>query len=250
MEHLPEILFASSIVLSRLYFIISSSKESSDHIASNKPHTPPYKFSSTPPPPPSTTYLNNPVNKVPISVIPSSPWASIRQIVGQIFPDYNNSDFSHSSGSLSHLADRLLCEPLSGGLSNLLFKVTIPSNNDGDLNIYLLFRVDADSPTEAVALVNKPVECRIFTMLSKAKLAPTFYGQFQNGRVEEFYSDSSPISFSEMGATAAQLQFPNNRLSYAYSIAELMAEMHSLRVPENVCEVSERSGDESHPLLN
>jgi len=73
-------------------------------------------------------------------------------------------------------------------------------------------------------------------MLSKAGIAPKFYGRFLNGRIEEFYSDSRPIKFSEMGASAPQCLSPDVRSGgYAWGIATSMAGLHSLSVPSGVC---------------
>jgi len=72
----------------------------------------------------------------------------------------------------------------------------------------------------------------------QAGIAPKFYGRFINGRIEEFYNNSRPISWSEMGATEKQLQNPDVWHCFAWGIATEMAKLHSITVKEGICKTN------------
>jgi thiamine kinase-like enzyme len=65
------------------------------------------------------------------------------------------------------------------------------------------------------------VENRLVAWLSKNRVAPIFYGRFENGRVEEFYHSVTPLNIQEMK-------------DYAPKIARALSEFHRLDVPDSV----------------
>ena len=164
-------------------------------------------------------------------------------------------------------------KPLDGGLSNHLFLVTkdmpqsapnsaIESNHRSESHApnneayqisgtgynTILVRVYPDSEhkrdTDAspndesnLALVDRNVENNIFAWLASANEAPVYFGQFRNGRLEEFYEGYRPLAAVEMGHP-----------KFARAIGMAMARLHRLNVPNGImtCDVekSKRSGGE------
>jgi len=115
----------------------------------------------------------------------------------------------------------LVVSPLSGGLSNVLFVVTSSSQHHQHHH-QVLVRIQQDTTTAAQdALVNVEEENLVMAWLSQQGKAPTYYGRFENGRVEEFYSDYTPLSSAEM-------------LLYQTQIASLLASIHAMVPPESV----------------
>jgi thiamine kinase-like enzyme len=103
--------------------------------------------------------------------------------------------------------------PLSGGLSNELFVVTSLSTL-----VSVLVRIH---PPENHTIVDRDVENRLVAWLSQQGMAPIFYGRFENGRVEEFYADVSPLRSQEMK-------------DYAPKIARVLSDFHRLEVPATI----------------
>ena len=106
---------------------------------------------------------------------------------------------------------QLTVESLSGGLSNVLFVVRSAQGRS------VLVRIHSRFLTE----VERDDENRMLAWLSKRGIAPTFYGRFHNGRVEEFFQGYFPLSFKDMHLYHAQ-------------IASLLSSLHSSTVPESV----------------
>jgi thiamine kinase-like enzyme len=100
---------------------------------------------------------------------------------------------------------------LNGGLSNVLFVVHSPQGATCLVRIHSLHSIIAERDDEN----------RILAWLSKRGVAPTFYGRFENGRVEEFYQGYVPLAFHEMH-------------SYHSQVASLLSQLHSSQVPESV----------------
>jgi len=135
-------------------------------------------------------------------------------------------------------------KPLTGGLSNHLFLV---SNSDFSTDIVggdtaetdtVMVRIHPDGPDgdsnkrdnnqeEAFSIIDRECETKLASWLalqredlphSRGSMAPTMYGRFENGRVEEFYSNVRPLAWAEMK-------------TYAPWIAQSMASFHSLGAP-------------------
>ena len=120
----------------------------------------------------------------------------------------------------------LTIKPLTGGLSNELFIVQTSYSPQG-----VLVRIhpstssssddeDYDDDEEA-AFIDRDIENKLVAWLSSQNIGPTYYGRFNNGRVEEFYSNVKPLSCHEMS-------------KYAISIATNLATFHSLDVPTTI----------------
>jgi thiamine kinase-like enzyme len=195
-----------------------------------------------------TIYENNPYKVVPIHVDATAAsqercHAQIREVIQVLCPFLMMSS-SSSSSSVDSSKASLSIRPLTGGLSNLLFLVSGSStNNNNEIQTTVLVRIHPEStghdgvvtspetqptsPVVSFSIVNRELENRFAAWLATQnssnsnknnKLAPTVYGRFDNGRVEEFYNHVRPLSCPEMKL-------------YAKHIAPQMAFFHQLPDP-------------------
>ena len=125
--------------------------------------------------------------------------------------------------------------PLSGGLSNELFVLSTTQNGKHQPSVLVRIHPQVE---EQHSMVDRAMENRITAWLSSLRIGPTYYGRFQNGRVEEFYSQHVPLSHNEMPVYGAS------------HVAPIMAQFHSLRVPSGVLEPSDVRGDIFHRISN
>jgi thiamine kinase-like enzyme len=151
--------------------------------------------------PAATPYRDDASTIVPRHIDTQSPdfHDQVREVVREVCPNFVEED----------LEIRLL----SGGLSNELSVVTSSATQTS-----VLVRVH---PSENHTILEREVENRLVAWLSKNRVAPIFYGRFENGRVEEFYDSVTPLSIQEMK-------------DYAPKIARALSEFHRLDVPESV----------------
>jgi thiamine kinase-like enzyme len=153
--------------------------------------------------------------------------------------DDHNDDDSEDSGD-SEGSD-LQIKPLTGGLSNHLFIVSATSRGRGRqqhlplASVSVLVRVHPEtSPGSSVEIVHREWENRFAAWLAaqnndggmsgsdtSKRLAPTVYGRFENGRVEEFYPNVKPLTWGQMK-------------DYAPQIAASLADFHRLDAPSHV----------------
>lgn len=117
----------------------------------------------------------------------------------------------------------LIVKTLTGGTSNELFIVSRttssapPSSSSSSSSV--LVRIHPNNDDEGV--VDRDVENQLAAWLSEQGIGPTYYGRFENGRVEEFYQNVAPLTSHEM---------PN----YAPQIAQAMADFHCLEAPSTI----------------
>jgi ethanolamine kinase len=147
----------------------------------------------------------------------------IFKILQEIIPCFLS--FWHIDGP-SHLVVR----PLQGGLSNYLYTVQ-PRTKEYNTNMFtssdsdtmipcsILVRIHEDATATTITaaedddtplrflndkrnlhvdLVNRCTENHISAVLSSKGLAPTYFGRFQNGRLEEFCENVRPLKHIEM----------------------------------------------------
>ncbi|XP_023029482.1 choline/ethanolamine kinase isoform X2 [Leptinotarsa decemlineata] len=112
---------------------------------------------------------------------------------------------------------------ISGGLSNLLYHVSLPDNlltdpKTQDEPKEVLIRVYGQTHGEG-AIESLITESVIFTLLSERGLGPKLHGIFPGGRIEE-YINARPLLNRELA---------DQRLSVL--IAQKMASIHSMEVP-------------------
>ena len=170
----------------------------------------------------STKYLNNPSIQAPFTIDLSAPkevkYEQIFDIIAEITPQ-----FLHKGGISSVEKEKLKIEdltikPLIGGLSNLLFLVSKPTSINASEEIcHLLVRAHSIDDDEDKSLVNRNSENKIMAWLAslQSNAAPTYYGRFQNGRLEEFYDGVRPLTCHEM-----------REVPFARAIAIELANMH------------------------
>mmetsp|Transcript_32240 Transcript_32240/g.75789 ORF Transcript_32240/g.75789 Transcript_32240/m.75789 type:complete len:493 (+) Transcript_32240:154-1632(+) len=160
----------------------------------------------------------------------------IQEIVEILCPFLGNPN-NDSNGDCDPPTPRQCFEikPLTGGLSNHLFLIS----NDAKTVLVRIHPDDDDDDdderkngnetananangngTVGFSFVDRESEPKFAVWLAshKDKLAPTVYGRFLNGRVEEFYANVRPLSCVEM-------KF------YAPWIAQRMAAFHALEAP-------------------
>jgi len=179
----------------------------------------------------TSIYVNNPTDILPLTVPKwdvavssaalknnSRIFDTIREIVTTFCPDVTITD-----------VDDLEITQLGGGLTNVLYLV---KGHEGKGVVNCLVRVNGSE--ESDILVDRQIENRVSSCLSKMSLAPIYFGRFQNGRVEEFYTGSSPLSPSKMHPGDSQLSSPAECNSYCWRILESMSKMHLLEIPEGV----------------
>lgn len=106
---------------------------------------------------------------------------------------------------------------LTGGLSNELFIVTRKNASAPSV----LVRIHPDEGDDEDGMVDRDVENHLAAWLSEKGIAPAYYGRFENGRIEEFYENVTPLSSSTMA-------------KYASQISVLMAKFHGLKAPNDV----------------
>jgi thiamine kinase-like enzyme len=201
----------------------------------------------------TTIYKNNPYQSVPIRIDTSASaetlYSQVTDIIKVLCPFL-------SFGNGSPLSIR----PLTGGLSNHLFLVSSSSNHNAqDTPSTVLVRIHPESGSDhssipqdhqpplsslslssssttkttsssssasSFSIVNRELENRFAAWLATQttatgdRLAPTVFGRFENGRVEEFYDHVRPLSCSEMK-------------HYAPYIAPQMASFHQLPDPSD-----------------
>ena len=166
-----------------------------------------------------TKYLNNPSIQAPLLIDLSAPinvkYQQIFDIIAEITPQ-----FLHRDGVEEEMIkiEDLTIKPLSGGLSNLLFLVSKPvSTNSSNEICHLLVRAHNEDESENESLVNRNSENKIMAWLASlhSNAAPTYYGRFRNGRIEQFYDGVRTLTCHEM-----------REPPFARAIAIELAKMH------------------------
>jgi len=141
--------------------------------------------------------------------------------------------------------DSLQIKPLTGGLSNHLLLVsnsTFSGDDDGTTTAIeytrpnaVLVRIYPDEVSRGIdteakdcfSMIDRESETKFVSWLAsqredlqhnRGSMAPTVYGCFENGRIEEFYSNVRPLAWAEMKI-------------YAPLIAQSLASFHSLKSP-------------------
>ncbi|CAG9806187.1 unnamed protein product [Chironomus riparius] len=144
------------------------------------------------------------------------------------------------SGAWKNISsDEIQVKRMSGGLSNFLYYVSLPNNNESNTiddstistkrtrkesyhNIMeptkVLLRIYGQSHGEN-ALENMLTESVVFALLSERQLGPKLHGIFPGGRIEQ-YIPARSLTTSEL--SDAQI---------SAKIAEKMGQIHSLHIP-------------------
>ena len=183
-------------------------------------------------------YLNNPGLIFPVSIPDSVKNPEVTQ--KEIFAVIVRIVKEMCQGMEQLYIEDLDISELGGGLTNKLYLVR---GLEEDLNLANLSEkknkvkvlVRVNGPPESDILVNRTTENRISSMLSHNKIAPVYYGRFENGRVEEFYENANTLSYLEMRPTAEQIKVGSGECkSYAWSIASAIGSIHKLQVSDGI----------------
>lgn len=204
----------------------------------------------------STEYRNNADKILGIRVDTSSSVAvrdeQIRRVIEVLCPfllaDDSYDDCQDDDDSEVSSEGDLQIKPLTGGLSNHLFIVNSNNGRAGrgcrrrtTAPTSVLVRVHPETSPDGgnVEIVHREWENRFAAWLAAQNdgsaataaaataadqthsMAPTVYGRFENGRVEEFYENVRPLTWGEMK-------------DYAPQIASSMADFHRLDAPPHV----------------
>ncbi|KAK7277376.1 hypothetical protein RIF29_18527 [Crotalaria pallida] len=86
-------------------------------------------------------------------------------------------------GDIIEDVSSLVVEPLKGGMTNEVIKISWPAKNDGHHIRSVLVRLYGEG---VEVLFDKEVEIQTFEWMSKHGHGPRLLGSFTNGRVEEF----------------------------------------------------------------
>eukprot|EP00755_Sulcionema_specki_P018634 Sspe_Gene.67393::Locus_39768_Transcript_1_1_Confidence_1.000_Length_1013::g.67393::m.67393/K00894/ETNK, EKI; ethanolamine kinase len=96
-------------------------------------------------------------------------------------------------------SDDVTVTQISGGITNLLFKLSVRGHDPLLVRLY---------GTNTDIMIDRMEENRVFAELSKVNFAPTYYGQFEGGRIEgwiearplepEQLSQQSPVNFVKL----------------------------------------------------
>lgn len=126
-------------------------------------------------------YLHNPRLVCPLKAAPSEP-ASLLKVVQHIVPAW---------GMSVQGEEAVRIEPLTGGITNVLFKLT-PVSPGPPIVIVRLFGEGTE------LFVDRDIENVVFSELSRLEMgSPIFYGLFENGRVEG-YLEARAVTPEEM----------------------------------------------------
>lgn len=204
----------------------------------------------------SSKYLNNPDICAPISVDVNETERvrnfQIVEAVEHICPWFlhsssntNNSSSECANEDKKHEESLFDTSPLyeikqlGGGLSNYLYTITIHSRDNATTTAspILLIRInnttsskkksddgtDENNSKHDIELVNAETENKIMAYLSKSnskdfQYSPMYYGRFQNGRIEEFYSNYKTLTSHEI-------------LQNSRELSKIMAKYHQVQIP-------------------
>ncbi|XP_018563131.1 choline/ethanolamine kinase [Anoplophora glabripennis] len=143
--------------------------------------------------------------------------AEMRDLASRICRDYLNGAWKKVT------AQNIGFKHISGGLSNLLYHVSLPDDlwkesRFQDEPREVLIRVYGQTHGEGAleALITESV---VFTLLSERNLGPKLHGIFPGGRIEQ-YINARPLLTKELADEKLSVQ-----------IAQKMATIHSMQVP-------------------
>eukprot|EP00281_Chroomonas_sp_CCMP1168_P018627 CAMPEP_0206221296 /NCGR_PEP_ID=MMETSP0047_2-20121206/5334_1 /ASSEMBLY_ACC=CAM_ASM_000192 /TAXON_ID=195065 /ORGANISM="Chroomonas mesostigmatica_cf, Strain CCMP1168" /LENGTH=362 /DNA_ID=CAMNT_0053644011 /DNA_START=33 /DNA_END=1121 /DNA_ORIENTATION=+ len=132
---------------------------------------------------------------------------SARQIVAALIPHARADD-----------SDTLAVTPVTGGITNALYKCTFAVGKGDERRAPVLVRVFGGE-----GMIDRKRDNLLFISLSKAGLGPKCLGLFDNGRVEEFLEGCTTMTCDDLG-----------KKDIAAGIAVQLARVHSFEPPAEV----------------
>ena len=135
-----------------------------------------------------------------------------------------------------YLSLNIDCDPslyqvkkVTGGITNALFAVSGFSSNDThsivEFNSVLLRVFGAEG------MIDRDIETSTFACLCDAGIAPGYLGRFQNGRVESWLDNFSPLGFDEL-----------SNPDISRKIAKKMSEVHKFEVNKELLKYHSEPG--------
>lgn len=127
-------------------------------------------------------------------------------------------DVLPDAGEIEALLTRLIVEPITGGITNTLYKVSglLLNNSVKPANAHsfpvdtVLLRVFG-----AEGMIDRDNENSVYAALSAARIAPAYYGRFANGRIEGWMDNMRALATTEL-----------SRSNIASGIAASLANLH------------------------
>ena len=130
----------------------------------------------------------------------------IRRVVATLLQHCNNTNNQADCWDLT-ASDSWPVTPITGGITNLLFRVDLAGASRSSILVRLF---------GAVGLIDRDEETASFALLSESGMAPAYHGRFQNGRLEGWKHEMQAL-------TVRQLSDP----VIAKGIAQQMARLHA-----------------------
>lgn len=134
--------------------------------------------------------------------------ASIQHVVSILLQHFGNND----KESLETVAEYTVV-PVEGGITNLLFRVTIPppTTTSTNTNTSYLVRIFG-----APGMIDRDEETAIYAQLAQQAIAPPYFGRFANGRIEGWMENMRALAVRELSDPVI-----------AQNIATQMARVHT-----------------------
>ena len=107
----------------------------------------------------------------------------------------------------------LIVDTITGGITNTLYRVTLPPSNTTCTVPAVLIRIFGPSTDQ---VIDRLTETRLVCDLSRSRAGIRIYGHFTNGRLEEWLY-ANPL-------------VPSNMTTYAIPIATTLANLHSQKI--------------------
>jgi ethanolamine kinase len=145
------------------------------------------------------------VKELTVTIARDDPEPDVRKVVREVVPEFK-----------TLRDDSIEIMTLSGGITNILFRVSSPDIPAVDGQIPVVVRIYGNN-TEAI--IDRKKELKIHTEVSKSGLGSILYGTFKNGFVHGFVSGNH-VELDELNDTHV-----------VQKIAAELAKWHTLNVP-------------------
>lgn len=141
---------------------------------------------------------------------------SVKQVCWKMMA-FNTTETHGASGTTTEL-DLLSVERVYGGATNILYRVSGWKSALSSLSENIVPDIQGDSILVRIfgaeGLIDRDEENAMFAALSRRKLAPTYWGRFQNGRLEGWCDGTRALTCKELPV-------------FAEPIARALARLHT-----------------------
>ena len=111
-------------------------------------------------------------------------------------------------------------ERVSGGITNTLYLVEFSATHNVLLRVF-----------GAEGMIDRDIENATFAALAQSKIAPTYWGRFANGRVEQFLENTRPLQVREMGEHSTNIAVALAQMHRDFVVPTYLNEYHPLDQP-------------------